>query len=71
MPSGIAVDTAGAVYVTDHESHKVMKLDPGSNTPTVLLFIGVHPVAVAVDTALKKVLVADNGTSNVVELAAS
>lgn len=71
VPSGIAVDTAGAVYVTDHESHKVVKLDPGSNTPTVLPFTGDHPVAVAVDTALKKVLVADNGTSNVVELAAS
>ncbi|QWY63707.1 MULTISPECIES: hypothetical protein [Mycobacterium] len=32
MPSGIAVDTTGAVYVTDHESGKVVKLDPGRAT---------------------------------------
>ena len=71
VPSGIAVDTAGVVYVADHESHKVVKLDPGSSSSTVLPFTGDHPVAVAVDIAQKKVLVADNGTGNVVELAAS
>ncbi|ASX03471.1 hypothetical protein BB737_27835 [Mycobacterium avium subsp. hominissuis] len=32
LPSGIAVDTTGAVYVTDHESGKVVKLDPGRAT---------------------------------------
>ncbi|WP_293003950.1 serine/threonine-protein kinase PknD [Mycobacterium sp.] len=71
VPSGIAVDTAGAVYVTDHEGDKVVKLDPGSSAPTVLPFTGDHPVAVAVGTETKKVLVADNGTGKVVELAAS
>lgn len=71
VPSGIAVDTAGAVYVTDHESDKVVKLAPGASAPTVLPFTGDHPVAVAVDTAIKKVLVADNGLGKVVELPAS
>nr|WP_279637705.1 hypothetical protein [Mycobacterium innocens] len=68
--SGIAVDTAGAVYVTDHEGGKVVKLEPGSSTPTVLPFTGDHPVAVAVDPAIKKILVADNGADQVVELPA-
>jgi serine/threonine protein kinase, bacterial len=52
-PGGVAVDSAGAVYVTNQGMYgRVVKLTPGSNTPTVLPFTGLYqPQAVAVDTA--------------------
>jgi len=52
-PGGVAVDSAGAVYVTNQGMYgRVVKLTPGSDTPTVLPFTGLYqPQAVAVDSA--------------------
>jgi serine/threonine-protein kinase len=52
-PGGVAVDSAGAVYVTNQGMYgRVVKLAPGSNTPAVLPFTGLYqPQAVAVDSA--------------------
>ena len=51
-PTGVAVDTAGNVYVADSGNHRVLKLAAGSNTPTKLSFSGLSdPYDVAVDTA--------------------
>ena len=52
-PGGVAVDSAGAVYVTNQGIYgRVVKLTPGSDTPTVLPFTGLYqPQAVAVDSA--------------------
>jgi serine/threonine protein kinase, bacterial len=52
-PGGVAVDSAGAVYVTNQGMYgRVVKLTPGSNTPAVLPFTGLYqPQGVAVDTA--------------------
>ncbi len=51
-PTGVAVDTAGSVYVTEYVHSRVFKLAAGSNTPTVLPFTGLNePQGVAVDTA--------------------
>jgi serine/threonine-protein kinase len=51
-PGGVAVDSSGAVYVTNQGMYgRVVKLTPGSNTPTVLPFTGLYqPQAVAVDS---------------------
>ncbi len=52
-PGGVAVDSSGAVYVTNQGMFgRVVKLTPGSSTPTVLPFTGLYqPQAVAVDSA--------------------
>jgi serine/threonine-protein kinase len=52
-PGGVAVDFAGAAYVTNQGMYgRVVKLTPGSDTPTVLPFTGLYqPQAVAVDSA--------------------
>ncbi|UQX10645.1 serine/threonine-protein kinase PknD [Candidatus Mycobacterium methanotrophicum] len=52
-PGGVAVDSSGAVYVTSQSMYgRVLKLMPGSTTPTVLPFTGLYqPQAVAVDSA--------------------
>jgi serine/threonine protein kinase, bacterial len=52
-PGGVAVDSAGAVYVTNQGMYgRVVKLAPGSDNPTVLPFTGLYqPQAVAVDSA--------------------
>jgi serine/threonine protein kinase, bacterial len=71
VPWGIAVDAAGSVYVTDHDTDKVLKLAAGASTSTELPFPGADPpLGVAVDAAGKKAFVADNGNNRVVELAA-
>jgi serine/threonine protein kinase/sugar lactone lactonase YvrE len=49
---GVAVDSAGNLYVTDGGYGRVLKLAAGSSTPTVLPFTGLgEPDGVAVDTA--------------------
>jgi serine/threonine protein kinase, bacterial len=52
-PGGVAVDSSGAVYVTNQGMYgRVVKLTPGSSTPTVLPFTGLYqPQGVAVDSA--------------------
>jgi serine/threonine-protein kinase len=52
-PGGVAVDSAGSVYVTNQGMYgRVVKLTPGSDTPTVLPFTGLYqPQSVAVDSA--------------------
>jgi DNA-binding beta-propeller fold protein YncE len=51
-PYGVAVDTAGNLYVTDSGNNRVLKLAAGSNTQSVLPFTGLHnPAGVAVDAA--------------------
>ncbi len=40
-PGGVAVDSSGAVYVTNQGMYgRVVKLTPGSDTPAVLPFTG-------------------------------
>ena len=66
----VAVDSAGGVYAIDANHKRVLKLAPGSDTPTALPFTDLkHPVAVAVDNA-GNVYVADVGNDRVLELAA-
>jgi serine/threonine protein kinase, bacterial len=52
-PGGVAVDSAGDVFVTNQGMYgRVVKLAPGSSTPTVLPFTGLYqPQDVAVDSA--------------------
>lgn len=69
QPQDLAVDSSGAVYVTDF-NNRVVKLAAGSNSQTVLPFNGLnYPEGVAVDSA-GNVFVADRGNDRVVELAA-
>ena len=69
-PSGVAVDTAGSVYVTDYTNSRVVTLASGSTAQTVLPLTGLRgPNGVAVDTA-GNVYVADYGNDRVVTLAA-
>ena len=66
-PSGVAVDIADAVYVTD-SSGKVLKVAAGSSTSTPLPFDGlVGPTGVAVDRSFN-VYVADWGDGRVLKL---
>ena len=68
-PDGVAVDTAGNIYVTNYDGRAV-KLAAGSTTQTELPFTGLSmPEGVAVDTA-GNIYVADYGNSRVVKLAA-
>ncbi len=51
-PDGIAVDTAGNLYVADAFNHRVLKLTADPETSIVMPFTGLHyPGKVAVDTA--------------------
>jgi sugar lactone lactonase YvrE len=70
QPSGVAVDSAGNVYVADSHNNRVLKLAAGATAPTELAFAGLSfPTGVAVDTA-GTVYVADNGNNRVLKLAA-
>jgi serine/threonine protein kinase, bacterial len=52
VPEGVAVDTAGDIYVADDANNRVLKLAVGSSTPVVLPFTGLkYPDGVAVDAA--------------------
>jgi sugar lactone lactonase YvrE/serine/threonine protein kinase len=70
-PHSVAVDAAGAVYVTDYANNRVVELAAGgSATPTVLSFTDLYrPTGVAVDT-VGDLYVVDSGHNRVVELAA-
>ncbi|SRX93657.1 Transmembrane serine/threonine-protein kinase D PknD (protein kinase D) (STPK D) [Mycobacterium tuberculosis H37Rv] [Mycobacterium shimoidei] len=52
-PGGVALDSAGNVYVTNQGMYgRVVKLAPGSTTPSVLPFTGLYePQGLAVDAA--------------------
>ena len=51
-PTGVAVDSAGAVYVCDHERKQVLELPPGSTSPNVLVSGGpLAPTGVAVGSS--------------------
>ncbi|MBF6228839.1 protein kinase [Nocardia abscessus] len=70
LPTGVAVDMAGSVYVTDMGNDRVVKLAAGASTPTALPFTGLkNPQDVAVDNA-GNVYVADTSNNRVVALAA-
>jgi serine/threonine protein kinase, bacterial len=52
QPGGVAVDSAGDLYVTDDGNNRVLKLAAGWATPVVLPFTGLYiPYGVPVDTA--------------------
>jgi serine/threonine-protein kinase len=70
-PSGVAVDTAGNLYVTGTFNSLVLKLAAGSNTQAVLPFTGLHvPGGVAVDAA-GSLYVTDSANNRVLKLAAA
>ncbi len=69
-PQGVAVDTAGTIYVTNLKNNRVVMLAAGSTTQTVVPFTGLSTaVGVAVDTA-GSVYVTDSNNNRVVQLAA-
>jgi serine/threonine protein kinase, bacterial len=67
-PLGVAVDSAGTVYVAD-AGNRVVKLAAGSSTQAVLPFTGLGGPGVAVDAA-GNVYVTNNATNRVVKLPA-
>jgi serine/threonine-protein kinase len=68
QPGGVAVDTDGAVYVTDFAEHRVLKLEPGAMSPIVLPFNGLNqPGDISLD-ARGNVYVLDELNFRVVEL---
>ncbi|ULP47012.1 serine/threonine-protein kinase PknD [Mycolicibacter virginiensis] len=68
-PQGVAVDRAGAVYVTDF-NNRVVKLDPDSHVQSELPFSGLnYPEGLVVDKD-GSVYVADRGNNRVVKLPA-
>ncbi len=70
QPEGVAVDTAGTVYVTNTYNHRVVKLAAGASSPVELPFTGLNrPSAVAVDAA-GTVYVTDEDNHRVLKLAA-
>ncbi|MEV6426347.1 serine/threonine-protein kinase PknD [Nocardia sp. NPDC051463] len=70
LPTGVAVDTAGNIYVTDIGNDRVVKLAAGETTPTPLPFTGLkNPQGVAIDTA-GNIFVTDTSNNRVVKLAA-
>jgi DNA-binding beta-propeller fold protein YncE len=73
-PNGVAVDTAGNVFVTDgvdDDHNRVLILPAGTTAQAELPFTGLnHPTGVAVDTA-ENVYVTDSGNNRVLELPAA
>jgi serine/threonine protein kinase, bacterial len=70
LPTGVAVDTAGNVYVADMGNDQVLRFAPGAPTATPLPFTGLkNPRDVAVDTA-GNTYVADTSNDRVLRLAA-
>ena len=70
LPTGVAVDPAGNVYVADIGNDRVLKLAANASTPTPLPFTGLEdPRSVAVDRA-GDIYIADRGNEWVARLAA-
>lgn len=70
LPTGVAVDPAGNVYVTDMDSDRVLKLAAGASAPTPLPITGLkNPQDVAVDQA-GNVYVSDTSNDRVLKLGA-
>ncbi|MBF6466799.1 protein kinase [Nocardia beijingensis] len=70
LPTGVAVDAAGNVYVTDMGSDRVLKSAAGAAAATPLPFTGLkNPQDVAVDAA-GNVYVSDTSNDRVLKLAA-
>ncbi|WP_036511375.1 serine/threonine-protein kinase PknD [Nocardia aobensis] len=70
LPTDVAVDAAGNVYVTDMGNDRVVKLAAGASAPTPLPFAGLNnPQGVAADTA-GNVYVTDTSNNRVVKLGA-
>ncbi|WP_408637789.1 serine/threonine-protein kinase PknD [Nocardia bovistercoris] len=70
LPTGVAVDAAGTVYVTDMGNDRVLKLPAGASNSTSLPFTGLkNPQDVAVDTA-GNVYVTDTSNDRILKLPA-
>jgi DNA-binding beta-propeller fold protein YncE/uncharacterized RDD family membrane protein YckC len=70
QPEGVAVDSAGNIYVSDVSNNRVLKLAAGSSTQNVLPFTGLNGLAgVTVDSA-GNVYVAEPEGNRVLKLAA-
>ncbi|WP_245549252.1 serine/threonine-protein kinase, partial [Nocardia exalbida] len=70
LPTDVAVDAAGSIYVTDMGNDRVLRLAAGASAPTPLPFTGLNnPQGVAVDTA-GNIYVADTSNDRVLRLAA-
>ena len=69
-PNGVAVDSAGNVYVVDERNNRVVELAAGSTAQQTLPFTGLNgPLQVAVDVG-RNVYVADAGNNWILKLAA-
>ena len=68
IATGVAVDTAGDLYVTDYYTNEVWKLAAGAGAPTVLPFPALkNPGGVAVDST-GNLYVADSINDRVLKL---
>jgi gliding motility-associated-like protein len=69
IPSGVAVDAAGNVYVADAGNNAVKKIPVGGGAPIILASVFSSPYGVAVDGA-GNVYVADNGHNTIKKIPA-
>ena len=68
-PNGVAVDSAGNVYVVDDLYSQVLELQAAWNAPAELSVRGLmSPEAVAVDTVVGSLYVVDSGNNRVLKV---